>query len=162
MATARIKELVALTLKKESRLGETTVNDVVVEVFSKIQRKDYKNFFGAAELIMAAKELIRAEVHRQLKRGLSEDKYRVAMTNAPPDIVMHMKRLPAWIAIEEGPRALWVPSLQASSQQWQMNADLKYHKAAQTEAQAQNSANMALFLKRYGFRSLSELIREKK
>jgi len=67
-----------------------------------------------------------------------------------------LHRLPAWIAVEEGSDARWVPSLRATAHEWRDNAALKMKKAEQTIRQADLSTDIANYLAAYGFDSLDE------
>jgi hypothetical protein len=159
-ASTKVKKLVTSALREESRrFGKTTIDSVITLVYRKIENKGgYRNFFGTAEIIVAVKNMIRSEAQLQLKSRMPENVYQIAMRNAPPDLVQIMDHLPAWIATGEGPGAIWVPSLKATVDEWKLNATLKYRKAAQTEKRAQLPADIALYLQRYGYMSLSEII----
>jgi hypothetical protein len=111
---------------------------------------------GPAEIRMALKHIVGAAVGKGLKRGLPDNVLHHALPNAPPELVQVMPRLPAWIAIDEGVNAVWIPSLKATVEQWMANAKLKETKARETMKKANASADMAEFLIQYGINSLAE------
>jgi hypothetical protein len=73
-------------------------------------------------------------------------------------LLQELRRLPAWIAIEEGADALWKPALKATPEEWQANAELKMKKAEQTITQADVSTDIANYLRTYGFGSLGDAV----
>lgn len=154
-APKTVSDCIARILKAEQRKGKTTKQDVVLLAMNEMARRsDYG--LPPAMMRIVARRIYQAEVDRQLKSGLPDNVVRIAFRNAPPELVQVMPKLPAWIALSEGLQATWVPSLQATADQWMLNATMKAKKAQQTLSCADASADLARYLKEYGLQSLSD------
>lgn len=154
----QVSDCIARILKKEMRKGRTTKHGTTMLAMNEMRNN---TDFGLprAMVQLAAQQIVSGEVGRQLKVGLPDNVVNMALRNAPPEIVQVMPNLPAWIATSEGIHAQWVPSLQATAEQWRLNAMLKYEKAKQTESRANASADLANYLSTYGLKSLSDSMR---
>src|SRR5262245_33842815 len=155
----RVQKVVLNVLLDEAKRGETTKKGATMLVMRKLEQGGGAGRFGIgpAEMIMCLEHMVSSEVSRQLKARLPDgfvDGY--AWPNAPPSLISELRRLPAWIAVSEGIDARWVPSLKATAQDWQDNANLKIKKAEQTMKQADLSTDIARYLIMYGFGSLDE------
>jgi len=155
----RVQQVVSNVLLDEAKKGETTKKGATALVMLKLEAGGGPSKFGIgpAELIMCLEHMVGVEVSRQLKCRLPEgfvDGY--AWPNAPPSFVQELHRLPAWIAVEDGSDARWVPSLKATAQEWRDNAGLKMKKAEQTIRQADLSTDIANYLSTYGFDTLDD------
>jgi len=161
-APRKIQQLVTSTLRREAaNRGRTTLNNIVTMVYSQIERRGgYQAFgIGRADIVMAVRSIIAREAKSQLIKTLPEDSFRAVLNNgAPPELRAILPRLPQWIAIEKGSDAQWVPSLQATYQEWLANAEMKNILANQTIRRADFSVNVADYLKQYGLTSLSEVL----
>jgi hypothetical protein len=155
---SKLDSVVANVLKDEARKGRTTKNDATLLVMSELDRRGGADRFGIgpAQIRMALKHIVGNAVSRHLKRGLPDNVIYGVFRNAPPELVEVMPKLPAWISLDEGVNAVWVPSLKATVAQWQMNSALKHKKAKQTEHQAIVPEDIAEFLRLYGLRSLED------
>lgn len=152
-----VSECISRILKAEMRKGKTTKQDVVLLAMNEMGRRaDYG--LPPATLRVVAQRIYQAETERQLKAGLPDNVVRIAFRNAPPELVQVMPKLPAWIALSEGMHATWVPSLQATAEEWMANARMKQAKARQTMDRADASADLARYLAQYGLRCLSETL----
>jgi len=148
-------------LQTKERDGRTTKREATLLVTRKIERAGGPTKFGigAATLRMALNSLIEGEVTRQLKMGLTEHEYKFVMpASTPMEIIAALGRVPRWLAISEGSEANWVFALQATPEEWVMNAALKEKKAEQTQRKADVSTDIARFLAMSGFRSLREAL----
>ena len=146
-------------LQTRARAGSTTKQEAVIMVLGRIEASGGPTRFGigAAAMRMALAHLIEGEVTRQLKQGLTEHEYRhVLPASTPMEIVAALGKVPRWLAVSDGSEALWVPSLQASPQNWFDNAELKEKKARQTQRKADVSLDIGRFLSMHGFDSLEE------
>jgi len=161
-APPRVQRLVRETLRREAASrGRTTLNNVVTLVYSQIERRGgYQAFgIGRADIIMAVRSIIARETKSQLVRTMPEDDFRAVLNNgAPPELRAILPRLPQWIAIEKGSDAQWVPSLQATYQEWLANAEMKNVLASQTIRRADFSVNVADYLRQYGLGNLAEVL----
>lgn len=152
-----VSDCIARVLKAEMRKGHTTKQDVVLLAMNEMGRRgDYG--LPPAMLKVVAQRIYQAETERQLKSGLPDNVVRLAFRNAPPELVQVMPKLPAWIALSEGLHARWVPSLQATAEEWMANARMKQKKAQQTLTCADASADLARYLSEYGLNSLSDVL----
>ena len=159
MIPMRVQKIVSNVLLDEAKKGATTKKGATALVMLELERRGGPGKFGIgqAELLMCLEQIIGTEVSRQLKQRLPEgfvDGY--AWPNAPPSLVAELRRLPAWIACDEGADARWVPSLKASAEEWKANAGLKMKKAEQTIRQADLSTDIANYLETYGFDTLDD------
>jgi hypothetical protein len=161
-APKKIQSLVSGILKEEARRGHTTKQTVVAKAMAKITQGGGPARYGIghAYVIHATAQAVSSETDRQFKQGLPENVFRMSMRNAPPALVQTMHKLPQWIAIGEGPGADWVPSLQATAEQWMENFYLKRRIAERTMQAATVSEEMARYLDQHGMQSLSEIFRE--
>jgi hypothetical protein len=160
-APHKVVEEVQRVLKLKAKQGKTTKNDAVLMVYGKIEQTGgpTKYGIGAAAMRMALKHIIEVEVSRQLKSNLSEHEYKFILpASTPMEVIAALGRAPRWIAIEEGPNAIWKFSLTASPDDWMANAGLKYKKAQQTRGKAQESEEIAVFLRMHKFNSLAEAL----
>lgn len=157
-APAKLQALVAGVLKEEKRKGQTTKQSATLLVMSKIDRGGGGKAYGigSAYLHLALSGIVGNVVERQLKTGLPDNVIHIAMRNAPPELVQSMGKLPAWIATGEGKDARWVPSLEASADDWFANASMKERKAKQTLKTADISVDIGRYLVQYGMNSLSD------
>lgn len=157
--TTKLAEAVEHVLKIKAREGKTTKQDAVRMVHGRIEKLGGPTKFGigAAALRMALLHIINVEVTRQMRQQLTEHEYRFVLpADTPMEFIAALSKVPRWIATSEGTEAIWVPSLQASPENWQQNARLKRKKAQQTMIKADVSEEIALFLIRYKFSSLAE------
>lgn len=148
-------------LTAKARDGKTTKKDATLMVMRRIEGAGGPTKFGigAAALRMALNYLIEGEVTRQLKMGLTDHEYKFVMpASTPMEIIAALGKVPRWIAIDDGSEAEWVPTLQATSEHWLLNSELKDRKAKQTEAKANMSLDIARFLAMNKFRSLEEAL----
>jgi hypothetical protein len=146
-------------LMTKARAGKTTKSEAVIDVLRRIDRAGGPTQFGlgAAAMRMALRHLVEIEVTRQFKGGLSEHETKFCMpASTPKEIIAALGRVPRWIAIGEGQDATWVPALQAAPDDWLNNASLKERKAAQTQAKANVSLDIARFLAMNRFNNLTE------
>jgi len=159
MISPRVQRVVSNVLLDEARKGTTTKKGATALVMLQLERGGGPGRFGIgpAEMIMCLEHMVGTEVSRQLKSRMGEEFLSGhAWPNAPPGLLQELTRLPAWIAIEEGSDALWVPSLKATAAQWKENAALKIKKAEQTYKQADVSTDIANYLETYGFDTLDD------
>jgi hypothetical protein len=153
---------VQAVLKIKARSGQTTKNSTTHLVWKKIEKMGgpTKYGIGAAAMHMAVLHIIENEVTRQLKMPLTDHARDFVL---PPSIRADVKdvlvKVPRWIAIEDGPDAIWMNTLAARHEHWQANAQLKEKKAVQTQMKANISLEVALFLETNGFANLDEAIR---
>ena len=153
-----VQKTVARVLKSERRRGETTKSGCVALVMNSLSRGSGGYAIPPALVHAASKHIIASEVDRQLKIGLPPNIFDKALRNAPPELVQVLPKLPAWIATSEGSDARWVPSLQASAEDWMANASMKGKKARQTMRKANTSADISRYLSEYGISNLSETL----
>jgi hypothetical protein len=159
LISPKVQKLVSNVLLNEARKGATTKRGATTLVMHELDKRGGPGKFGigAAELIMCLEHMVGSEVGRQLKSKMPEALIAgYKWPNAPPSLIQDLHRLPAWIAIEEGVDARWVPSLKASPQQWEANAALKEEKAKRTQTHADLSADIARYLKLYDYPSLGD------
>ena len=152
-------EAVRAVLNRKIREGKTTKNDATLAVLGKIDKAGGPTKFGigAAAVRMAVRHIVEIEVTRQLKLGLTEHEYlHVLPAGTPMEVIAALGKTPRWIAISEGTDAIWIPSLQASPEDWFANAALKEKKAIQTQAKADMSSEIGRFLAAHRFASLAE------
>jgi hypothetical protein len=148
-------------LMTKARDGKTTKKDATLLVMKRIENMGGPTKFGigAAAMRMALNYLIEGEITRQLKMGLTEHEYKFVMpASTPMEIVAALGKVPRWIAIGDGSEAQWVPTLQASPEDWLLNSELKEKKAQQTQAKANVSLDIARFLAMNKFKSLQEAL----
>ena len=159
MRAPRLQKEVTSVLLEEARKGTTTKKGATAIVMRRLEAGGGPGKFGIgpAEMLVCLKEIVGKEVGRQLKSQLPEEFIAgYKWPNAPPSLLAELHRLPAWIAIEEGSDAHWVPSLKALVRHWETNAEIKMKKADQTVRQADVSTDIARYLIAYGFSSLDE------
>ena len=148
-------------LKVKAREGKTTKKDVRVLVYRRMEKAGGPTRFliGGAMLHAATIHLIDMEVGRQMKMGLTEHETLFCLpAHTPAQIIAALGKVPRWIAISEGGDANWVPSLQATPQDWFKNAELKEKKARQTGNRANESMDIGRFLAMNKFASLEEAL----
>lgn len=159
MTTELLARAVYSVLKTKARDGKTTKREARQAVIGRIDRAGGPTKFGigAAALRMALVHLVDTELTRQMKMGLTnhETAY-VLPASTPTEVIAAIGKIPRWIAINEGPDAIWVPALQATPLQWMDNSALKEKKAQQTQAKADMSTDIARFLISNRFESLEE------
>jgi hypothetical protein len=154
---------VKAVLKRKARDGKTTKRDAALEVLGKIENVGGPTKFGigAGALRWALRQIVEAEITRQLKMGLTDHEYKFVMpASTPMEIVAAIGKVPRWIAISDGTEAEWVPTLQASPKDWFLNGELKHKKSRQTEASGNTSIDIGRFLKMNGFNSLEEAMKK--
>jgi hypothetical protein len=161
MAPSLLINAVRSVLNVKARAGQTTKNDATIMVMKRIDRAGGPTAFGigAAAMRMALVHLIGSEVTRQFKSGLSDHAVEFILpSTTPAEIIEALGKIPAWIAIEEGDSAMWVPALKASPEHWRANAELKEKKSLQTAKKANASVDIARYLAMNGFCSLEDAI----
>lgn len=154
-------QAVRSVLQTKARDGKTTKKQAMLMVMGKIERAGGPTRFGigAAAMRIALQYMIEAEVTRQFKMGLSEHEAKFMMpASTPSEIVAALGRVPRWLAVSDGSEANWVFALQATPEDWMMNASLKEKKAEQTQRKANVSMDIARFLAMHSFRSLQEAL----
>ena len=159
---ARLASLVSRTLRDQRQQhGHVTLKDVTDRVVTYITNHGgFQRFgIGQAEILMALRYIAQAEVRAQFKDELPENTYGQVVANAPPILVQLMRGLPQYIALDEGPRAHWRHTLDASPDDWQMHANMKRIKAEQTLRAVNKPVDISRYLAQYGFASLGDLIR---
>jgi hypothetical protein len=152
---------VRAVLKRKERDGKTTKNDAVIEVLGKIDKMGgpTKYGIGTAMMMMAVRHIIETEVSRQFKGVLTEHEYlHVLPAGTPMEFIAALRKVPRWIAIDEGADAEWRFALRASANDWRKNATMKGKKARQTQAKADESEEIALFLIKHKFANLEEAL----
>ena len=152
---------VAHVLKAKAKKGTTTKRDAAALVWRRVESLGGPTSIGIgrAAVTMACLHLIEAEINRQFKSGLTEhlQKFKLSINpSCPIEIRESLHKIPSWIATSEGDGAIWVPSLQATPDNWLANAILKQKKAMQTERKAAVSLEIGQYLQRYKFGSLSD------
>lgn len=155
----KVIEAVKSVLKTKAVDGETTKQAAVIMVLRKIEQQGGPGKFGigAAAMRWALQHIVDTEVNRQLKIGLSEHaKLHMLPPTIPMDVVDTLGKVPAWIAIGEGPEAIWKHSLKATMNDWIANSKMKEKKAFQTARRANASMDVARFLQTYKFNSLED------
>lgn len=158
-ALPKVAEAVRSVLKMKAREGQTTKGDATLLAWKKIELAGGPTPFGIgrAAMRMACLHIIETEVTRQLKSGLSDHETTFVLPpTTPAEIREALGKIPRWIAIEEGPDALWINSLTARCEHWAANALMKEKKAKQTEKRANMSMDIARYLTMGGFNSLKE------
>lgn len=156
MSYAKVAELVRGVLKMKARTGETTKSEATLLTWKKMEKAGGPTSFGIGRAAMqvACMHIIRTEVMRQFKGGLSDHERMILLPTAPDDFKEVLGKVQQWIAIEEGEDARRVYWRKASRDQWLANAELKELKAQQTIAKANQSKEIVLFLERYGLATL--------
>jgi hypothetical protein len=160
-APQAVVNAVRAVLKRKERDGRTTKNDAVIEVLGKIEKMGgpTKYGIGTAMMLMAIRHIIEAEVSRQFKGGLTEHEYlHVLPAGTPMEFIAALRKVPRWIAINEGSDAEWRFSLRASPDDWRKNAAMKIKKARQTLNRADESEEIAMFLIKHKFSCLEEAL----
>jgi hypothetical protein len=150
-------------LKTKARDGKTTKRAATIMVLGKIEKSGGATKFGigAAAVRTALTYIVETEVTRQMKMGLNDYETKLVLpATTPMEIIAALGKVPRWIAISEGPEALWIPALQASKKEWFANAELKEKKALQTQAKANISVDIGRFLAMNKFNSLEEAMRK--
>lgn len=160
-ASKALIDAVAHVLKIKAREGATTKHDAVTMVHGRIERLGGPTKFGigAAAMRMALLQIIETEVSRQMKAQLTEHEYKFMLPAATPmEFIAALGRTPRWIAIGEGPDAIWKFALTATTEDWIANFRLKDKKAQQTRDRALDSKEIADFLMLHGFSCLAEAL----
>ena len=163
MAYPKVAKVVRDVLRTRLKHGTTTKQATTLEAWKKIERTGgpSKYGIGAAALTMAMQRIIEVEVTRQLKMPLTDhEKEFVLPATARAELKDIVNKVPRWIAIEDGREALWMSTLKARPEHWRANGALKEKKAEQTEAKADVSNEVAMFLALNGFASLEEAMRK--
>ena len=161
MGFPKVAKVVGEVLRKQLKNGTTTKHSVTLQAWKKIEKTGgpTKYGVGAAAMTMAMMHLIETEVTRQLKMPLTDHD---AEFRLPASIRADLKdivvKIPRWIAIEDGKDAIWMSTLKARSEHWRANGVLKERKAAQTQAKANISMEVELFLEVNGFTNLEDAI----
>lgn len=151
-----LQDCIDRALKQELKNGEgrTTKQSVMLRARTDARRRGLE-----LEIKLAAENMIwLSNVERRMKRGLPDNVVGLVFRNAPPALVQAMKYLPKCIAVGEGPNAVWVDSLRATSEDWRANASLKNKKAEQTFTKAILSNDIARWMEEHEMISLSETI----
>ena len=161
----KLTDAVRYVLKTKARVGQTTKTDATQLVVRRIQDTGgpTKYGIGVAALRMALNHIVQVEVTRQFKAGLSDHAttYLLPKNGHADEFAKYLGKLPAWIAVEEGPHAIWVNSLKARPEHWMANALLKEKKAQQTIDRANISTDIAHYLRRYNLKSLEDVLEER-
>ena len=158
---AKLAKLVERTLHNERRHGTTTLKTVTDKVVTHITRHGgYKHFgIGDADILMALRAITSGEVKHQFKRGLPESTFKSVLPSAPPALVQLMHKLTYFISLGEGHKALWVCSLDASAEQWELHSMLKMRKAEQTIKAVEAPQDVARLLVEHGVTCLDALLK---
>jgi hypothetical protein len=160
MSDPRLIRLVSQVLGEDARRGSTTKAQATATCVNRITRSGGPAHFGigSADLLMCLRNIVGTEVTHQLKRALPPETFDTALRSCPPAVAQMMKNLPNWIAQAEGPNAKWVPSLQATPEEWRVNFNLKEYKALQTLRRADISRDIARFLDDNGYSCLEDFV----
>jgi hypothetical protein len=158
-ASPQIRKAVEQVIREKiSRKERITKSNIVTTVFSsRSHRGDYSSFgISRADLMMAVRDIIADEVTRQFKSKMPDSFHRAAMAKCPPALVQTMAYLPQLIAIEQGPNAEWVPTINATADHWLAHARMKHHISDMTELKAQTAEDIERYLRTSGFTSLGK------
>lgn len=157
----KVAKVVSDVLRSKLKNGTTTKHDIKILAWKKIEKSGgpSKYGIGTADMIMAVMHIIDSEVTRQMRMPLTDHD---AEFRLPPSMRADLKeivvKIPRWIAIEEGPNALWMSTLKARAEHWELNGAMKGRKAAQTQAKADISTEVQMYLETHGFANLEEAI----
>jgi hypothetical protein len=152
-----LNDLVGDILADQLRNGPTTCRAVAATAIATIERSGgpEKWGFGRAWIYEAMKSDIIAQTKARMKSGLYSDDPGI-LRNYPPSLADQLRKLPYAIAISEGCDAAWVSSLNATIDDWTANANLKAKKATETMKQADQSMDIAVFLRKHGLTCLAD------
>ena len=159
-----VEDAVRYVLKTKARAGSTTKSTASTLVWQRIKDTGGPTRYGigTAAMIIGCKHVIDLEVTRQFKTNLSEHEIEFILpTTIPADLIKIMGRVPRWIAIEEGPDAMWMYWRAATPRHWKANADMKRKKAEQTLVAARYSQEIADYLETHGISKLGDVFRDK-
>jgi hypothetical protein len=158
----KMDAIVDRVMKKVERNGSTTLIGARALCVAEVRKTGGPGALGIGEAFVyqALAHEFGKRINSRFRGSMPAQSFGVAMRSCPPELVQVLPRLHRWIALGEGPSAVWKPSRLASTEDWKTNHSLKTRKAQQTEAAAGISLQIAKFLSKYGYSSLSEILPE--
>jgi hypothetical protein len=150
---SRIERVVITILNQERSRGSTTLRDATTLSVSKLlEHQNVDDYVGPAERIMLFRDKVRKIVHSHLKGPFNSAGYNGVKIPAN----LQLGRLTSWLAIAEGPNALWVPTTKASLEQLQMNYEMKRKKRRQSQDAERITLDLKNWLEDKGYSCLED------
>ena len=160
MANKKMEAIVDRVMQKMERNGSATLITARAMCVAEVRKTGGPGALGIGEAFVyqALAHEFGKRINSRFRSGMPINTFGTAMRKCPPDLIQVLPRLSRWIALGEGPRAIWKPSRFATLSDWKTNHQLKQKKAQQTEAAASISLQIASFLSKHHYKSLDDVL----
>jgi hypothetical protein len=154
--------IVDRVMKKVERTGTATLLGARSLCVAEVRKTGGPGSLGIGDAFVyqALAHEFGRRINSRFRSGMPTNSFGVAMKACPPELIQILPRLHRWIALGEGPNAVWKPSRLATPNDWKTNHSMKNRKAQQTEAAASISLQISKFLSKYGYSSLADVLPE--
>lgn len=138
------------------RHRKVKLEQVTTRALSELHDSKFELYTPPSMILHWRHQAVKEEIRRQFKLALSEEEAEALVGKVPKAMRMSLHGLSRMICIS--PDGVWVPTLDATPDEWASNEAMKYRIAEMTEEESKRSRRIRNGLQKIGAHNLRELM----